>query len=345
MELEIMSRGIFVLPNEILLSIFNLFPTKSLLPFMPTCQPFHSLILRVLHHRLQVAASLAGHTLYLECYHPSAQLTAAEFFCTSLGTDGLQDLGADIANGSTSIGDVRRAGSLYSRFRPQRKEPDTLGPPKHPAGDIPGSRTYRDPSAALSPEDAVSETVTVDAHELFSQLTTFAYLGKRHSSRGLLFSMQEVCEGTIRVWREWLSRQCESKKWSDGENVVIHHDPPSDAIAGKGKQRSDSVTGYPDPTKDPRILWVNTRDDNVGIRFRVKERKWRRAAPVLFTSDVEVPVSYEIDFEEVFVRTTHLLLKLEEAEQQMDNHSGKAIVFGSHAGLQEYDTAGSLRRR
>lgn len=31
----------------------------------------------------------------------------------------------------------------------------------------------------------------------------------------------------------------------------------------------------------------------------------------------------------MYVRTAHLLLKLEEAETQLSNDSGKAIVFGS----------------
>lgn len=31
---------------------------------------------------------------------------------------------------------------------------------------------------------------------------------------------------------------------------------------------------------------------------------------------------------EVFIRTTHILLKLEEAEKQRSNDNGKAIVFG-----------------
>lgn len=44
------------------------------------------------------------------------------------------------------------------------------------------------------------------------------------------------------------------------------------------------------------------------------------------------------------MRTTHLLLTLEEAQKQIDNHSGKAIVFGSYIGIQEFDTAGHPRR-
>ncbi|KAK6391424.1 hypothetical protein LTR65_004588 [Meristemomyces frigidus] len=345
-EVETVSRGIFALPNEILLSIFTLFPTRSLVSFTPTCQQFHSLILRVLHHRLQIAASLNGYNLYLECHHPSARLTASELFCISLGTDGLDELLANQHEDGRYVGEVRRLGELYSRFRPQRKEPKDKAPPRHPAGDIPGSRTYLGSVSAsvASPAndaDVVSDTVTVDAHDLFSQLTTMAYLGKREPRRGYMHSIQEVTEGTIRVWRKWLTDQCESKKWTDGETVVVHHDTPSSSTTGNSKARADSVYT---PTKDPSVLWINTRDDNVGIRFRVKERKWRQAAPLLYTSDVDIAVSYEVQFEEILVRTTHLLLTLEEAQKQIDNHSGKAIVFGSYAGIQEFDTAGHPRR-
>lgn len=208
----------------------------------------------------------------------------------------------DIDDESSYVGQVRRVGSLYSRFRPQRKEPDFKVARRHPAGDIPGSRTH--PTSNPTPDEnaegdrgVVSETVTVDAHDLFSQLTTQAYLGKREMTRGLLMSIQEVCEGTIRVWRDWLSRQCESKKWTDGDTVVVHHDVSSSPTAARGTARSDSVTGFADPTKDPSILWVNTRDESVGIRFRIKEQQWRRANPILYTSDVEVAVSYQVEFE------------------------------------------------
>lgn len=110
-----------------------------------------------------------------------------------------------------------------------------------------------------------------------------------------------------------------------------------------------------DPRKDGSILWVNTRDDNVGIKFKVKEKKWRRttAMPILFESDVEVAVSYEVEFEgsssmkrchltladatnlvtEILVRTAHLLFTLEEAQQQMANDGGRAIVFGSYIAI------------
>lgn len=220
-------------------------------------------------------------------------------FCISLGTDGLEELLADHQEDATCVGRVKRLGELYSRFRPQRKEPRDKAPARHPAGDIPGSRTYSSVPADTSANeyDIVSDTVTVDAQDLFSQLTAMAYLGKRER-RGYMHSIQEVTEGIIRVWRKWLADQCESKKWTDGESVVVHHEPPSSAAVGNGKARADSVSS---PTKDPSILWINTGGDNVGIRFRVKERKWRQATPLLYTSDVDVAVSYEVQFEGTLV--------------------------------------------
>lgn len=113
----------------------------------------------------------------------------------------------------------------------------------------------------------------------------------------MLLSVQEVSEGTIRVWRKWLADQCESKKWTDGENIVVHHDMSSSPSFSKNNAIADGVAEHHDPRKDPSILWINTRDDNVGIKFRVKERKWRRANPILFTSDIEVAASYEVEFE------------------------------------------------
>lgn len=187
---------------------------------------------------------------------------------------------------------------MYSRFRPQKHEPDFRATARHPAGDIPGSRTYRDPAfVALPPDEdeVVRDTVTVDAHELFSQLMTVAYLGKREWTKGLLFSLQEVAEGTIRVWRDWLSKHCESRSFSDQSTVVIHENSADNA-------RSDSVTGVSDPSQDPKVLWVNTRGNDVGVKFKVKRQKQRTTnMPLLFSSDVEVSVSYVVEFEGMLV--------------------------------------------
>lgn len=273
--------------------------------------------------------------------------------CAARGTDGLDELLLGLHDEHDYVGHVKSTFGLYSRFQPQSRPPPFVRSWKHPAGDIPGSRTYRppnEPAPPKDPDDIVSETVTVDAHDLFSQLQAFAYLGKREPTRGLLQSIQGVSEGTIRIWREWLSKQCESKRWSDGETIAIHHDAPASPI-DKGKGRADSGIAPFDPTQDSSILWLNTRDNNLGIRLKVRERKWRRNAPVLFKSDIEVPVSYVVEFDgklryrprlsafgmlrlhlEVFVRSMHLLLKLEEAQKMVHDQTGKAIVFGSFRG-------------
>lgn len=84
------------------------------------------------------------------------------------------------------------------------------------------------------------------------------------------------------------------------------------------------------PTKDPQVLWINTRGEDVGIKFKVKRQQQRATnLPLMYSSDIELAVSYVIEFEEIYIRTTHLLLKLEEAEKQISNDTGKAIVFGT----------------
>lgn len=220
--------------------------------------------------------------------------------CNTLGADNLDDLLDEIYAGEKHVGQVKQVFEMYSRFGPQYHDTETKGPRWSVPGDIPGSRTHpsSNPGPQKSdPDGKVSQTVSIDAHDLFSQLQTLAFLGKRHY--GILASLQEVSQGYIRVWREWLSRQCESKSWSDGEPIVVHHEGPT-SLTRDRSGTVDSVTSVNrrlDPRKDPSVLWLNTRDENVGIKFRVKERKWRRTAPVLFANELELPVSYVVEFE------------------------------------------------
>ncbi|EME44067.1 hypothetical protein DOTSEDRAFT_131105 [Dothistroma septosporum NZE10] len=334
-NVETVSRGLFSLPNEILLNILNLFSTRDLLDISSSCHQIHSLVVRIVRHRLQIAAELDGHTLYLECGPPSAKWTTSKVFCTELGTGGLEELVSDIQEHGGQVGHIGLMSELYTRFRPVNKSPDFRTVPRpHLAGDVPGSATFMTPEARAAAwkgdgSDAVTRTIAIDANFLFSQLETVSYLGKREATRGLLFSIQEVCDGTIRVWRDWLSKNCESKRWSNGEPIAVHHDGQDLEATGKG--RSASVASvYGDPRKDPRILWINSGVECVGIKFRVKEQKWQRDNPVLFASESEVPISYHVELEEIVIRTTHLLLKVEEARKQILNQTGKAMIFGSY---------------
>lgn len=267
----------------------------------PTCRHFQSLIVRLIHNRLQIASGLDGHVLFLECHHPSERLTAPPLFCSSLRTDGLDSLLSDIDEKNLYVGQIKKLRGLYSRFRPERNEPEFKVTRRHPAGDVPGSRTWQDTTvrpAAQNEDNIVRDTITVDAQELFSQLITVAYLGRRESTRGLLCSLQEVGEGTIRVWRDWLSRHCESRTFSDESTVAINYGGSSSESLDKSKVRSDSVVDMSDPTKDPRVLWINTKGEDVGVKIKVKRKKQQTTnVPLMYSSDVEVSVSYAIEFE------------------------------------------------
>lgn len=151
-----------------------LFSTESLLRLVPVCHRFQGLILRILHGRLLMAASLKDRRLILDCYHPSAQYTEPYLSCDYLGTPGLSDeikgqgLIYDGAGRAGCLGQLR---GLYSRFRPSKPDID---PPfrSHPAGETPGTRTFPAvPSAELTkPTELVAQTIHLDSHELFSQL-------------------------------------------------------------------------------------------------------------------------------------------------------------------------------
>jgi hypothetical protein len=236
---------------------------------------------------LTAAATLLDHILMLELYPPSARLTAGKLFCTSLGTLGLDEESINSLSDSFKIGHLGKA--VYSRFRPQHQE--TRRPSlKHPAGDIPGSRTHpssADPSIHVhnTESNLVSQQVSLDADELFTQLIATLMIVKPGPRPDTILTAVEVCEGTIRVWRDWLATQT--------------------------KVTTNSISSA--PANDPSILWVNTANNAVGVKFQVKEKKWKKDNPILFSPEEEVAVSYTVDLEEVVLRTSHLLFMVEES--------------------------------
>ncbi|CAD0097924.1 unnamed protein product [Aureobasidium mustum] len=281
-------RGFDALPNELLYDILQSFTTKHVLTFAPVSRRFHSICVRILQNRLTVAATLLDHVLILELYPPSARLTAGKLFCTSLGTSLLDEESLESVSDSAKIGHLGKA--VYSKFRPQHQEVRRPSL-KHPAGDIPGSRTHpssADPSihAHNAESNLVSQQVSLDADELFTQLIATLMLVKPGPRPDTILTAVEVCEGTIRVWRDWLAKQ--------------------------NKANIDSTSSR-SPADDPSTLWVNTADQAVGVKFRVKERKWKRDVPILVSADEEVAVSYTVDLEEVVLRTSHLLFMVEES--------------------------------
>jgi hypothetical protein len=110
----------------------------------------------------------------------------------------------------------------------------------------------------------VKQTLTLEGHELFTQLVSQCNLVKVGPRHGLFTSFVEVEESVIRVWKDWL-----------------------------GKMAAGDDRGLLD---DERVLWASEAR-NTGLRFHVKERKLKRDMPILMSTDEDMPVSYEVEFD------------------------------------------------
>jgi hypothetical protein len=314
--------------------------TPELLPLSTISHRIYTLILRILHNRLVAAAELHPRKLLLECFHPSAKLTEEPYFCSYRGTDGLTLYNED----TNDIGRLGAMYNMYSSFRPRRRDLEAEGRKVRPRpGDVPGSRTYPDTVQYRLEGEAVKQTLSLESHELFTQLVAQAHLATT-DQRGRPMNFVEIEDSVIRVWRDWLKDMA-------ARGPTANAQVPQEMVEelDKGKEVAKEVSEQTLDLEDSRILWASPRK-NSGIRFNVRERKLRRDVPILIrTDEKDMPVSYEIDYDgesnqvflafrhvsgvanagaEFFVRTSHLLLMLEQSMVQEDN-SGKAVVFGS----------------
>lgn len=250
------------------------------------CHRFRDLINRIVHNRLLKAASLKNHELILECYHPTAQFTEPYLLCEYLGTPGLTDTnGKEISrrDGNISMGEL---GTLYSRFLPRGK--DTESGPRivrsHPAGDVPGSRTSPTPSSSSksAQPDIITRTVSMEVHELFSQLCVSASLVQVGPRRGVFLSCVDVLrKTTTRIFRDWLTGK-----------TVTHNDPdPEVSELSPTGTRSNPKTSH---EQSRRLMWVD-QENNVGLRVQAHERKWRRYAPILIRQDEDQAITYSLE--------------------------------------------------
>ncbi|CRG86882.1 hypothetical protein PISL3812_03894 [Talaromyces islandicus] len=310
---------LYSLPNELrlmtsfiqlLVQILTPFTTQTLLPLTSISHRFHAIVLRILHYRLLLAASLKEYKLILECYHPSSRLTDPHSFCTYLGTPGLSDEyegKGSLYEDCETAERLGRLSAVYSRFRP---EPSGEQSSRWP-------RNFLEPPSAREDEDAqesngntqrgettdtqqfFKKQISLDEFEGFSQLCTMVNLVKLAPNSTRLISAINVEEGIIRVWRHWLKEHA-GRKHGD-----ISQETSKD---------------------DDGVLWVDNRE-NVGLKLRVKEKKWNRQAPVLIHEDEEMAVTYEVEIEEIRIRTTRLLLTVEQSLAEQQNYS-KAIIIG-----------------
>jgi len=132
----------------------------------------------------------------------------------------------------------------------------------------------------------------------------------------------------VRVWKGWLAERANA----DAEIVMTgeREEIIEIDVTSKGKKAlHDNVsTNEKDIQADSAILWIDA-SRHVGLRVRVTEKKWQTNMPILIHADEEACVSYELEYKELLVRTSHLLLVLEKNAQEQDTNSGKAVVFGS----------------
>jgi hypothetical protein len=264
------------------------------------------------------------------------------YFCTYHGTAGLslyETEAEDEANIGARLGRMRW---MYSRFRPHQRELEQGGRRVLPRpGDVRGSRTFPGTAKENYQGETVKQTLSLEAHELFTQLvaqTNLVKIGPRH---GLFTCFVDVEEGVLRVWKDWLADTA-SKGRKEREVTLAG---PAEEV-GKGKETAREASEETLDLEDSRILWVSP-SKNSGIRFNVKEKKFRRDTPILIRADEDMPVTYEIEYDgmsskdscislrilipctELLIRTSHLLFALEKSLVQEDNSSGKAVVFGS----------------
>lgn len=280
------------------MQILTPFSTRDVLPLAKVSHRFRALVLRILHYRLLVAASLKEYKLILECFHPASKLTEPHVFCKYLGTDGLSDKHEGEGSLYENVEEAQKLGrltSLYSRFRPEVTVEERTN----------GSRLVPFENG-LDPDDlTVKRAVHIEDAEHFSQLCVMVNLVKVMPGSNRLLSAVTVKESVARLFRKWLREQSQKT--------------------------------------DPDILWVD-QDENVGLKMRVREKRRPGQAAILIHRD-EAPVSYDVDIEgisppsccfpveanyesrpELHVRTTRVLLTLEQALQEQQNYR-QAVVF------------------
>ncbi|KAJ5418476.1 uncharacterized protein N7487_002026 [Penicillium crustosum] len=335
------------LPNEVFIQILSDFSTRALLPLTSVNHRFHALVLRILHYRLLLTIPLKEYKLLLECFHPISKLTEPHVFCKYLGTDGLSerhDGAGSLYENVDTAHQLGRVTGLYSRFRPEvsneeeeEEEEEERGEYSSKFGLSPGRMLLLSEVVGFIQADmnagqqgkkeyAVIREVTLDGYEDFSQLCVVANLVQVKPGTLLLLSASTIEDGFVRLWREWLRDQSgEMKRTTE-----------TDWEGGSEKAQMSSGDD---------ILWVDT-SKTVGVKLRVRPKAWNPSFPVLVHQDDRDDnswVGYEVilqgqslllwrgfrvDWIELHIRSTRLLLAVEQSKEEQKIHQTNAIVIG-----------------
>ena len=283
------------------MQILAWFETEKLFRLLMVCHRFRNLTIRIIQTRLDLATSLEDRKLILECYHPSAQYTEPYLLCDYLDTPNLSD-DVEERDSECDTGKDDRFGRLirlYSLFKPI---PADINPkPVLPSPSVETSAMQNAfnnaVEASLSQPDrrkgVVKRTVNMDVHELFSQLCVSIALVQQGPRQGVFLSFMDVLKTTTtRIWRHWLSA-----------NASIER-------KGSEAEKKDNKYVRSTETDDPKyIIWID-KNRNVGLRVRVREKRWRRTTPILQHRDEDQPVSYDLELEGKFVNTYLCVLEV-----------------------------------
>lgn len=284
--------SLYDIPNEILVSILSSFPTQTLLPLVLVDHKFHSTILRILHFRLLLAASLPEYKIILEAYHPSRKNTEPYLFCAYLGTDGLSSKhegeGSLYEDCDGAAGRLGKLGQLYSRFRPESPGVEGSMPLRRIAGATPAQATgsttqpiYKNDGDGGTKK--ITYSLNIDANELFTQFCAYASLVRLGPRRGVFLSTVHIVksgEGVMRVFRKWLQdRAAETEMREEyGQEVELERTP------------TDVVPSIAD---DNSIMWTNYKR-NTGLRVAVRDTQKRFMAESEESAD-DLPLSFAVE--------------------------------------------------
>lgn len=275
---------------QLFVNVLVPFPTRTLLPLALVSHRFHDIISHILHCRLLAAAAPQDRKLILECFHPSDKLTAPSLLCEYIGTDDVVDEVKGEKYLSKDVGGAGRLGrlaGLYSHFRPVGPDVERLPRRprrRQPAGDVsgyPNSSTIYPASSPSCGSEIPSQIVSLEPHELFSQLCTVVNLVKAVPDAGFLLSCVTIGEGVIRIWRDWLVEHAVLPRSKENSSPEVS----SRSILAKTVALQDRE----------RILWIGNAC-NIGIKLRVINRD-DLGIPVLMRIDEDAYVVYNIEYE------------------------------------------------
>ena len=193
----------------------------------------------------------------------------------------------------------RRGRARYPRRRQEQQQQNGGG---HDGTNGQASSQPPEEAAVEEKQQLARQDLYLDSGELFSQLCTVTNLVRVGPRPGLFLSHVNVSDGLVRAWRGWLAAQASAT---------------SSATRGQGEGGGNG---------EGSVLWADT-SHTVGVRFGVSEKDIRGEHPVLVASDEELPVAYRLEFEELLVRASTLLMMVEKSEVQEVAPEGKAIVI------------------